>query len=303
MIFGPPPGPDWATDGAAWPHRDKSAFVDAAGLRWHVQRFGDPAKPTLLLLHGSGGASHSFRTFAPLFAERFDVVVPDLPGHGFTEARSGPTLPQIARDAAGLLAALDRRPAYVVGHSAGAAIALRMALDGLIEPSGIVSLNGALYPFPGAAGTIFPLMAKMLFLNPLAPQVFAWGAQDRRRVEKLIADTGSTLDEAGFAIYHMLIRSPGHCRGTLAMMAHWNLEPLLEDISRLKTPLLAVVAENDRTISPDQVEKLRKRLPSALVEYLPRLGHLAHEEDAAATRAAIATFIGVRSSTTRPVGG
>ena len=48
--------PDWARDGADWPHRDASRFIVAAGLRWHVQRIG--AGPTLLLLHGTGAATH-----------------------------------------------------------------------------------------------------------------------------------------------------------------------------------------------------------------------------------------------------
>ncbi|MEM6490645.1 MAG: alpha/beta fold hydrolase BchO [Pseudomonadota bacterium] len=290
-MFGPSAPPDWETVGARWPHREKSAFVDAAGLRWHVQRFGDEALPTLLMVHGSGGATHSFRGLAPLLADRFHVIVPDLPGHGFTAARVGPTLPRTARDVAALLRALNRDADVVIGHSAGAAVAARMTLDDLAAPRALVAINGAFYPFPGAAGTIFPIMAKMLFLNPVVPSVFAWGAQDRRRVEKLIGDTGSTLDEQGLDAYHALIRSPGHCRGALAQMAHWNLEPLLDDIGRLKTPLLAVVAENDKTIAPSDVERLSARLPSVTVERLPALGHLAHEEDPAATLAAMGSFL------------
>ncbi len=51
--------PDWAVEGRDWPHREASRFVEAAGLRWHVQEFGSPDAPTLLLLHGTGAATHS----------------------------------------------------------------------------------------------------------------------------------------------------------------------------------------------------------------------------------------------------
>ena len=54
--------------------------VAAGGLRWHVQVAGDG--PVLLLLHGTGAATHSWRDLLPLLAERFTVVAPDLPGHG-----------------------------------------------------------------------------------------------------------------------------------------------------------------------------------------------------------------------------
>jgi pimeloyl-ACP methyl ester carboxylesterase len=66
-------------------------------------------------------------------AQHFRVIAPDLPGHGFTKGRppNGLTMPGVARALAGLIGELVADPALVVGHSAGAAIAIRMALDGL----------------------------------------------------------------------------------------------------------------------------------------------------------------------------
>ena len=57
---------DWATDGADWPNREASRFVEAAGLRWHVQVMG--AGPVLLLLHGTGASTHSWRDVMPKLA-------------------------------------------------------------------------------------------------------------------------------------------------------------------------------------------------------------------------------------------
>ncbi|WP_370516094.1 alpha/beta fold hydrolase [Novosphingobium sp. Gsoil 351] len=67
----------------------------------------------------------------PLLAERFTVVAMDLPGHGFTRGRvrGGPSLPAIAGAVGALLDAMDVRPSVIAGHSAGAAIALRMVHD------------------------------------------------------------------------------------------------------------------------------------------------------------------------------
>ena len=70
--------------GAGWPNRDASRTVRAAGLDWHVQVAG--AGPVLLLAHGTGAATHSWRGMVPLLARHFTVVAPDLPGHGFTQA-------------------------------------------------------------------------------------------------------------------------------------------------------------------------------------------------------------------------
>jgi len=58
--------PDWDREGRDWPNRAASRFVQASGLRWHVQVMGEG--PTVLMLHGSGAATHSWRDLAPLLA-------------------------------------------------------------------------------------------------------------------------------------------------------------------------------------------------------------------------------------------
>lgn len=81
---------DWLRDGADWPHRDASRFVVAGGVRWHVQIAGDG--PPLLLLHGSGASTHSWRDLLPLLARTHTVIAPDLPGHAFTSTPPAHTL-------------------------------------------------------------------------------------------------------------------------------------------------------------------------------------------------------------------
>lgn len=262
----------------------------AGGIDWHVQEHG--AGPVCLLIHGTGASSHSYRGLAPLLAERFRVVVPDLPGHGFTETprHVRPTLPMMAGLTGELVAQLEAAPALIVGHSAGAAVALRLVLDGRAAPAGVASLNGALRPFRGAAGPLFSALAKALFLNPVAPRLFALGARDRRRVARLLEGTGSPLDAEGVALYQSLFMSPGHLAGTLAMMANWDLAQLLEELPRLQARLLLVVATGDRAVPPGDSERVARLVPGAAVERLPRLGHLAHEEDPAAVFAIVDRF-------------
>ena len=73
---------DWERDGADWPNRAASRFVTVGAMRWHVQVMG--SGPVLLLLHGTGASSHSWRDLAPRLARHFTVLAPDLPGHGFS---------------------------------------------------------------------------------------------------------------------------------------------------------------------------------------------------------------------------
>lgn len=271
----------WERDGRDWPNRQASRFVQAAGLRWHVQVMG--AGPVLLLLHGTGAATHSWRALAPALAESFTVVAPDLPGHGFTDTPPAfrLSLPGMATSVAALLRALDVTPTVVAGHSAGAAILARMCLDGTIAPRVLVSLNGALLPLAGLPGELFSPVAKLLACVPLVPRVFASWVGDRRAVERLIRDTGSTIDAAGIDLYWRLARTRAQVAGALGMMANWNLRSLSAALPRLTTPLVLIVGGNDRTVPPADAARVRAMVPGARIVTLPGLGHLAHEEDPA----------------------
>lgn len=267
-------------DGRDWPNRGASRFVEAAGLRWHVQIMG--RGPCLLMLHGTGAATHSWRDLAPLLASDFRVVAPDLPGHGFTDPmpRGGASLPKMAAALGHVLQTLSVEPEIVIGHSAGAAIAVQMRLEKLVSPRVIIAFNGALLPFGGSAGHLFPSLARLLFLNPFVPRFFAWSAE-RKRVARLLAGTGSTIDATGVDLYARLFSNLDHVEGTLAMMANWNLEDLRRRIDRLDTKLVLVVGTGDRAVLPESAWELKERLATASVVTIPRLGHLAHEEDPA----------------------
>ena len=264
-------------DGADWPNRDASRFVEAGGLRWHVQRMG--AGPQMLMIHGTGAATHSWEALLPRLAARFDVLAPDLPGHGFTRSKRAPdlSLPGIARATTALTRSQDFRPKVVVGHSAGAAILARMCLDGAIAPDLFISLNGAWLPFEGAAQVLFPSMAKLLFLNPLAPRLFAWSA-DRTSVRKLLAGTGSTIGERGVELYTRLFGNPVHVASALGMMANWSLTELARELPKLKPRMLLIVGAGDKAVSPKISATVAGRIPGAMVEIIPAAGHLVHEE-------------------------
>jgi magnesium chelatase accessory protein len=277
----------WDQDGLDWPNRSASRFVEAGGIRWHVQVLG--RGPVLLLVHGTGAATHSWRALAPLLARHFTVVAPDLPGHGFTGAPKpgGVSLPGVAASLASLLQVLNIAPGAVAGHSAGAAILARMALDGSIAPSWLVSLNGAFVPFHGVAAQWFSPAARLLASVPLVPRLFASFVGDRSAVERMLRGTGSTIDLQGIELYSRLLHNPGHVEGALGMMANWDLRPLQRDLPRLKARLLLVTGRNDRTISPAEALRVRAVVPGTEIVSLPGLGHLAHEERPEAVAALI----------------
>jgi magnesium chelatase accessory protein len=269
----------WQRSGLDWPNRQSSAFIDAGGIHWHVQEMGQG--PALLLLHGTGSATHTWGVLAPLLAEDFRVVAVDLPGHGFTDVVSGrqASLPSVASLLAALLDTLGIQPALVVGHSAGAAILARLCLDRTIAPAALVSLNGAFVPFGGAAAPIFSGAARMLAGSTMVPYMVAIQGYRRRSVQRLIEQTGSHLKRQDIDRYCSLVREPRHVTGTLRMMANWDLRGLWRQLPRLPVPLVLVVCENDLAVAPDQAKRLALRVGGSRLQRVPDLGHLGHEED------------------------
>ena len=283
---------DWNRHAAHWPHRGASRFVAHRPHRWHLQEMG--AGPVLLLLHGAGASTHSFRDLMPALADGFRVVAVDLPGQGFSQAGSRARLgiEGMAADLSAMLTAEGIAPAALVGHSAGGALALRLAEVLPEPPRGLVGLNAALGKFRGMAGWLFPLMARALAVNPLTAQLFARTASTETSVRALIRSTGSRLDDRGLALYRALLADPAHVDGTLAMMAQWDLDPLLAGLERVRPPLLLLTGARDGAVPAATSQRAAARIPGAEWQDDPAHGHLLHEEAPEATAARIAPFLG-----------
>lgn len=282
---------DWNREGLIWPHRDASTFVEAGGARWHVQRMGTGTP--LLLLHGTGASVHSWRGLMPLLAQSHDVIAIDLPRHAFTTGHDAyaMSLPAMAREIAKLMGTLAVEPAAIIGHSAGAAIALQLALDhGFTGP--IVGLNSALRPFPGPFAQIFPAVAKALFINPLVPRIFSGTVDLTGGAGRFLwRSTHSRIDAEGLACYRTLLKHPGHAGGALAMMANWDLPGLRTRMGEVTNPVLLVHSDKDPAIPLSWTQEARGWLPQARLEVQSGLGHLAHEEAPEKAATLIAAFL------------
>ena len=248
-------------------------------MHWHVQRAG--TGPVLLLLHGTGAATHTWRDLVQPLARHFTVIAPDLPAHGFSgppPTEAGYSMPGMAGLVSALLRTLTQRPDMVAGHSAGAAVLARMCLDGAIAPKTLVSINGALLPLPGMPVPIFTLAARLLASTSVISRAVAHRANDPAAILRLLGNTGSRLDAVGSGLYQRLLRDPDHIRGVLNMMGNWDLRALERDLPKLRTPTVLVTGGNDRTVQPSEALRVRALLRWVRMVEWPTLGHLAHEE-------------------------
>ena len=264
-----------------WPNASLSRQSLCRPHRWHVQETGQGE--TILLLHGAGGSVHSFRDMIPMLAVRYRVVAVDLPGQGFTRlgARHRSGLREMSEDLAALCVQENWQPVAVVGHSAGAALALQLSKT-LLSPRGhspdIVGINAALDNFSGVAGTVFPVLAKVLATLPFTARIFSATAKNPTRIQSLIAGTGSDIGPEGLRCYHALVQDRDHADATLLMMSQWSLDDLLNDLPAITSRTLLIAAKNDKTVPWKVSERASSRIPDAQLITLEHLGHLAHEE-------------------------
>lgn len=274
---------DWAREGLTWPHRDRSRFVRVADQPWHVQWWPHAANPdqAIVLVHGTAASTHSWRDVAALLAARHTVVAVDLPGHGFS-ARTTAAHGSLEGMARGLLAVLQQlrlRTVCVVGHSAGAAIAVQMAIDDPGTVQAVMGLNPALMPLQGWAAHVFTPTARVLSAHPMMAAMVSWQAAQPWMVQRLLDSTGSRLDAQGVALYRRLVADSDHVAGVLEMTARWDLSGLLARLPRLQRPVTLVTTAGDLTVPPASAQKAAQRLPHAQLIALEHGGHLAHEEE------------------------
>lgn len=271
---------EWASNKATWPHSEHSRFVLSKPHKWHLQEMGQGS--LLLLIHGAGGATHSWQHMMPILADRYRVIAIDLPGQGFTKlgAQQRCGLDPMAEDILALCTAEKLRPDAIIGHSAGAVIALRMAELLAPTPPQIIGINAALEPFAGVAGVLFPILAKTIAAVPLVSDFFSATTSMGTGVERILKGTGSNLQPADISYYKRLVASRSHVNATLQMMAQWKLDALIDGLPDNQVQTYLIAADNDLAVPPSTSQKAVAKMPHARGHVLSGLGHLAHEEDA-----------------------
>jgi pimeloyl-ACP methyl ester carboxylesterase len=104
--------------------RIETLVLTANDLRFHALAAGPPDGPLVLFLHGFPELARSWRHQLPaLGAAGYRAVAPDMRGYGDTELRGPYDVGTLVRDVTGLIAALGRERAVLVGHDWGGAVA------------------------------------------------------------------------------------------------------------------------------------------------------------------------------------
>ncbi|MBS2014455.1 MAG: alpha/beta hydrolase [Deltaproteobacteria bacterium] len=124
----------------------ESRLLDVGGRRVHVyDGKGTGSLPPLVLVHGLGSAGAAFARVAARLLPHFQrVIIPELPGHGFSPHGGVPITPALLLESTTLaIEHLLREPAFVYGNSLGGAIAIKYALHRPESVRGLVLVSPA----------------------------------------------------------------------------------------------------------------------------------------------------------------
>ena len=259
-------------------------FVDVGGLRVHVAEAGH-GEP-LVLLHGWPQHWWCWRHVVPLLQDRYRLVMPDLRGHGWTDApQDGYDKEQLATDLLGLLDALELPQVGLVGHDWGGWTGFLAALRAPERFRAFLAL-GIVHPFQrptlGRALQSWRMAYQVGLSTPVLPELLLRSSP--RLVEQAVV-AGSSRPEA-FAggqarTYGEVLQDPARARASVLLYRSMVLrEGLPVALGRyrdrpLTVPTRLVVGGRDPIASPALLEGAPADLD---VEVLPDVGHFVPEE-------------------------
>lgn len=254
-----------------------SYTVTVAGLETHLLRAGkgDP----VILLHGLGASSYSWRYTLPELAKHYEVFAPDLPGFGRT-AKPWDFDYSIAGLHAWILEFMDAmglEKARFAGNSMGGVLSLWTAMEAPARVERMALLGTPAY-VENRPKMLWPLSW------PVIGGLYEWALGDVTL--RFIADSTfvdkSKVDARMVAEYGLALKTPAGRRAVAQFVRRAIPADHAERIKGyrgVKHPALVLVGELDRMVGRAGAERLAKDLPNAALCVLDACGH-APQEDA-----------------------
>lgn len=256
----------------------------------HTETYGPAGAPVLLFTHGWGTSSTEWYYAKRHLADRFRLILWDLPGLGESDQPRNRNfaLEQMASDLHAVLALADGKPVVLVGHSIGGMVNLTFCrlypeLVGK-QIAGIAQLDTTFTnPVRTTKGAGFslaiqkpiaePILHAMIPLSPLL-RVMSWlsyqnGLAYLQNAHSSFAGS-ETRGQLDLVSRYQYRSSPAVvARGTLAMF-HWDATPVL---ARINTPVLILVGQQDTTTLPSASEYMKQSIPNARLQLVSPSKH------------------------------
>jgi pimeloyl-ACP methyl ester carboxylesterase len=253
--------------------------------------------PPVLLIHGFGTSTYTWRRIAPELALNHRVIALDLKGFGQSD-KPFDTRYSVS-DQAELLAQFiedhDLHDLTVVGHSFGGGVALRLALDhdqrlkGRIER--LVLLDTIAYPqhIP-----VFFRLLDLPIVSHLGVRMVPPTVQTRVALRIAYFDDNK-IDPEEVETYAAPLRTAAGKHAIIYSareIVPQDLEAIAGSYKSITLPTLILWCDHDRIVPLEVGLKLRRALPNSSLRLVPECGHMPQEEQPETTLKLLEDFIG-----------
>jgi len=266
-----------------------SKFVTVEGVKLHYQELGSGYP--LICIHGAGpgaSAESNFKHNASAFAEKFRVILYDMPQYGKSDkiVLTEPRLKYNARILYGFMGALGIEKTHIVGNSMGGQVAVKLGLDYPERLTRVVIIGSGLVP---PVMTPFPVEGvKMIgrYYKGAGPT----REKLRDLLQTIVYDSSFLTDEIFEQRYQASIDPEvvelfGKKQGELPR------EHLAHELPKLKAKLLAIWGMDDRFGALDVGLQITRMVPDARMHIFTKCGHWAQVEHAAAFNRLVIDFL------------
>jgi imidazolonepropionase-like amidohydrolase/pimeloyl-ACP methyl ester carboxylesterase len=261
------------------------------GRSVHVQQLGDRNADAVVLLHGFGESTYTFRNVAPALAERYRVIAIDLNGFGYTDRPRDPASYTLDGQQRLVLAVLDRLGvdrAHFLGHSYGGGLTLWIAAHHPERVRSMVLVATTLPRYSTDQRTRLANLRPFSFLylrTVVLRERFV-----RESLEAAYEDDSLVTPEVVRAVLDRL-RVAGVDDAYHGLLAERGEPPAIVDLGAIEKPALVVWGREDRRTSVRNGERFAAALPWARLVVIDGSGHVPMEEKPRELLAAVLPFL------------
>jgi pimeloyl-ACP methyl ester carboxylesterase len=171
----------------------------------HYVQVGSDTLPTLFFVHGSPGSWNAFKSYLQDkdLIRRYRMIAVDRPGFGFSDFDDARNLPEQSRIIDHLLDSIyNGKPIFLVGHSLGGPLIIKLYLDNAQMISGLVILAGALNPKAEKPEKWRPILFKTP-LNYFVPGAMRPSNEELWYLKKDLQQLDKELDKVSCPVWLM----------------------------------------------------------------------------------------------------
>ena len=245
------------------------ASLDTGRSNIHYYRAGSRSNSPLVLVHGFSDDGLCWEPVAENLKNDFDVIMPDMHGHGFSGRYLPGTEIDMASDLAVLIKKLDLRKPVVCGHSMGAMASFKLAVEYPDLP-GMLVLEDPPWKLPSEDPGENP-----------AEGITAWARSlSEKTYEQLIQECRAENPHwPEITIRNMCAskkRLDQNIIGPLSEKVSGNFTGWLRTVSDIKFPVLLITADPalGAIVTPETARKAAGLNPMIRLANIPDTGHL-----------------------------